>query len=199
MDDGPAGWGLPAATLHRAPASALPLPGAGFTSLTCVQVLMHVSNPLAVLREMSRVATPGASVALTVWGPPERCALGIFGAALGPLLGLASGPAFVAATPRAGVGGPPPIGAEGRLAGLAGLAVRVAEDVRCAFDYPDQDTLLTSVTASELGRRARAVAGTRQVRRAVLAAVEPHRLPDGGYRLGNTFRLVVGAAPGPHG
>jgi SAM-dependent methyltransferase len=186
----------------------LPLPDRAAAAVACLQVLMHVPNPLAALRELARVARPGAPVVVTVWGPPEQCAVGAFGRALAPLLGAgrpaartgpvpgrvptpAGGPVALAAPT------PPALSAPGRLArlaGLAGLEVTATLDVGCAFDYPDERALLAGLYAAELGRRAVARAGRAPVRRAVLAGLAAHRTEDGGYRLDNTFRLLAARA-----
>jgi SAM-dependent methyltransferase len=182
---------VPEAELSLGALPSLPRPDAAMAAVTCVQVLMQLANPLTALRELARVAAPGAPVAVTVWGPPEECAVGAFGRALEPLLG---GPP---PGTRPGPPGPPPLSAEGRLAklvGLAGLEVDLVEDVRCAFDLVDECALLAALYSAELGRRAVEVAGRAPVRRAVLAGLAPYRTADGGYRLENTFRLVVGVA-----
>jgi len=197
---------VPEAELSLATLPSLPQPDATMAAVTCVQVLMQLANPLAALRELARVAAPGAPIAVTVWGPPEQCAVGAFGRALEPLLGgLAGGRGSAAevrppgaragATTVAAAPGPPALSAAGRLAklvGLAGLEVDLVEDVRCAFDFVDERALLATLYNAELGRRAVAVAGRAPVRRAVLAGLAPYRTADGGYRLENTFRLVVG-------
>jgi hypothetical protein len=141
----------------------------------------------------------GAPVVATVWGPAEECAIGAFGRALAPLLD-APPPATTSAsrtTSTRPAAGPPPLHHTGRLAklvGLSGLEVERAEDVRCPFDYPDERSVLAELYATELGRRAVASAGRARVRRAVLGALASYRRPDGGYRLTNTFRLVVARA-----
>lgn len=166
--------------------AALPHPSGAFDAVTCVQALMHIPNPLRALREAARVARPGAAVAVTVWGPEEDCEVRAFGAALSPLLPRA--PA------RAGPVGPPPLGADGRLAklaGLAGLTVRETGAVSAAFRFPDSDALLRTAVASALGRRALHRAGGSAVRRAVLDGLARYRGPDGGYHLDNTFRYLV--------
>lgn len=190
---------VPEASFSLASLPDLPQPDGAMAAVTCVQVLMQLANPLAALRELARVAAPGAPVAVTVWGPPELCAVGAFGRALEPLLGGPPPGARSAGSPgspgRASAQGPPALSAEGRLAklvGLAGLEVDVVEDVRCAFDLVDERALLAALYGAELGRRAVEVAGRAPVRKAVLAGLAPYRTADGGYRLENTFRLVVG-------
>ena len=173
----------------------LPLPDHAVAAVTCLQVLMHVANPVAALRELARVARPGAAVVVTVWGPAEQCAVGAFGRALAPL--LAGRPTSPSARPVSAAPGPPPLSAPGRLARLAelaGLEVTAAHDVGCALDYPDERALLAGLYAAELGRRAIARAGRAPVRRAVLAGLAEYRTGTGGYRLDNMFRLLAARA-----
>jgi SAM-dependent methyltransferase len=181
---------VPEARLRRAELTDLPVPDGHAAAVSCVQVLMHLPNPLAALRELARVAAPGAPVVVTVWGPPERCAIGAFGTALTPLFGA---PPWMAAR-GGGSGSPTPeLSTEGRLgqlAGLAGFSSVTEQDVVGAFDYPDERAMLSSFYASEVGRRAVDVAGRPAVRRAVLAGLARYRRPDGSYRLENTFRMV---------
>lgn len=182
---------VPEARLRQADLHDLPVPDNEANAVSCVQVLMHLPNPLPALHELARVAAPGAPVALTVWGPPEQCAIGAFGTALSPLLGA---PPWESA--KAGTG-PPALSAEGRLAKLAtlaGLVVDAQEDVLAVFDYPDERSMLAGLYAAEIGRHAVAVAGRPSVRRVVLAGLARYRQPDGGYRLANTFRLVAARA-----
>ncbi|MGH3838524.1 MAG: class I SAM-dependent methyltransferase, partial [Pseudonocardiaceae bacterium] len=127
---------------------ALPYPAARFDVVICVQSIMHVTNPLTVLREAARVARPGAPVVITVWGNEENCDIRAFGRALSGLLPRAAG--------RGQGMQLPPLSAEGRLerlATLAGLTVREAGEVVCPFRYPDEDTLLRDLLGSGLGRR----------------------------------------------
>ena len=49
-----------------ASALALPFADASFDSLLCTEVLEHLRDPVAALREMARVARPGARLLLTV-------------------------------------------------------------------------------------------------------------------------------------
>ena len=51
-------------TFLEADAARLPFPDASFDMVTCQTVLIHVNDPVAVLREMIRVLTPGGLIAL---------------------------------------------------------------------------------------------------------------------------------------
>lgn len=202
---------LPEADLRLADAHELPWPDAAFGLVTLVQVLEHVTNPIAALREAGRLCGPGGRVRATVWGRADECDVGEFGRALAPFLPggapppadrRASGPAATAGPPgraRAGaVSGPPPLTEPDRLrkvTGLAGLRVRDLREVVCAFDYADADALAGPVLDSALGRRALAGSpGPRAVRRALLDGME--RFREGtGYRLHNTFRVLDAAPP----
>jgi SAM-dependent methyltransferase len=50
----------------------LPYPDASFDRLVANMVLMLVPDPAVALRQARRVLTPGARLALTVWGRPEQ-------------------------------------------------------------------------------------------------------------------------------
>ncbi|HEX6404515.1 MAG TPA: class I SAM-dependent methyltransferase [Pseudonocardiaceae bacterium] len=181
---------VPEGTFDVGDILALPYPAASFDAVICVQSIMHVTNPLTVLREATRVARRGAPVVITVWGKEENCDIRAFGQALAGLL------------PRAGDQGPgrhpPPLSADGRLerlARLAGLAVTEVGEVTCPFRYPDQRALLRGLLESSLGRQALRVASPATVRRAVLEGLAGYRTSTGGYRLDNTFRYLVGSSP----
>ncbi|HZS20198.1 MAG TPA: class I SAM-dependent methyltransferase [Pseudonocardiaceae bacterium] len=169
---------------------ALPYPAARFDAVTCVQSIMHVSNPLTALREAARVARPAAPVVVTVWGKEENCDIRAFGQALSGLLPRAAGQV-------PGVH-PPQLSDDGRLerlAQLAGIAVMEVGDVKCPFWYPNEHALLRGLLGSGLGRRALGVASPGTVRRAVLEGLARYRTPTGGYRLDNSFRYLVGSSP----
>lgn len=169
---------------------ALPYLAATFDVVICVQSIMHVTNPLTVLREAVRVVRPGSPVVITVWGKEQNCDIRAFGLALSGLL------------PRRADSGqgmqPPALSADGRLerlATLAGLTVTDVGEVVCPFRYPDEETLLHGLLSSGLGRRALRVADPATVRRAVLQGLAGYRTASGGYRLDNTFRYLVGSSP----
>jgi SAM-dependent methyltransferase len=169
---------VPAATFLVGDAHDPP-PGP-FDVVAAVQLLAHVANPVAVLRGTARV---GATVAMTVWGREQECDVRAFGEALAPWL-----------PPRRSAGGPPPITEPARLrklVELAGMRIASLDEVNCPFDYPDEDALLGPLLSSGIGRHAMNRAGPAAVRAAVRQRLAEHRLPGGGYRLHNLFRVVV--------
>ena len=59
----------PAIDWRRGNAADLPFPAASFDAICCEQGLQFFSDPVQALREMRRVAAPGASVAVSVCRP----------------------------------------------------------------------------------------------------------------------------------
>jgi SAM-dependent methyltransferase len=180
---------VPEGTFDVGDILALPYPAARFDAVTCIQSIMHVTNPLTALREAARVARRGAPIVITVWGKEENCDIRAFGQALSGLLprAVGQGPGMR----------PPPLSADGRLerlARLAGLAVTEVGEVKCPFWYANEHALLDGLLESGLGRQALRVASADAVRRAVLEGLAGYRTSTGGYRLDNTFRYLVGSS-----
>ncbi|WP_157944149.1 class I SAM-dependent methyltransferase [Blastococcus atacamensis] len=151
-----------------------PPPGP-FDVVAAVQLLMHVSDPVAVLRRAGRV---GGVVAATVWGRDRECDLRVLQEALAPS--------------RPGRG--PAVSEPARLRAMAeraGLVVERLEEVSVPFDYADDDELLDPLLATPVGRSAARRADPDALRATVLEALEPYRTGNGAYRLQNLFRVLV--------
>jgi SAM-dependent methyltransferase len=157
-------------------------PAGPFDVATAVQLLMHVPDPVAVLAAAAGV---GAVVAATMWGREDECDVRVFGEALAPWLGprTPSGPSITEpAVLRA-------------VTERAGLEVERVDEVRCPFDYADEDDVLGPLFASALGRAVGRTAGPVALREAVLERLAPYRTAAGGYRLENVFRVLVARRP----
>lgn len=157
------------------------VPPGSVDAVATVQVLTHVADPVAVLREARRAVRPGGRVAATVWGRPGECDVRLFGEALAR---------WVPPPPQPGH----PLTSPARLQAVArraGLEVTAVDAVVCAFEYPDPEALLGPLLASGLGRAAVARGGRAAVRRAVSDALEARRTDAGGYRLDNVIRVLV--------
>ncbi len=159
-------------------------PSGPFDVVAAVQLLMHVADPVAVLRRAGRV---GGVVAATVWGRERECDLRVFGEAFAPWLGPR----------RPGRGSPVSEPARLRaMAERAGLAVQRLDEVVVPFDYADEDEILRPLLASAMARTVARRVDPGTLRAAVLEHLEPFRTGDGGYRLHNLFRVLVAHATG---
>jgi SAM-dependent methyltransferase len=155
-----------------------PPPGP-FDVVAAVQLLMHVRDPLAVLRRAGRV---GGVVAATAWGRERECDLSVLDDAFAPWLGPR----------RPGRGSPVSEPARLRaMAERAGLAVERLDEVQVPFDYADDDELLQPLLASASARAVARRVDPVTLRDALLERLAPFRTGDGGYRLQNLVRVLV--------
>ena len=155
-------------------------PAGPFDVVVAVQLLMHVANPLVLLRA---AGAAGILVSVTTWAGEDECDVRAFGEALSPWL-----------PPRPPRTGPPPVTEPDRLwqlAGMAGLADPVVGEVVCPFRYPDEDALLAPLFGTGIGRHAINRGGPDAVRRAVVERCAEFRRPDGSYLLLNRFRVLT--------
>jgi SAM-dependent methyltransferase len=77
---------LPGADLREGDLEALPFSDGSFDAVTAFNSMQYASDPTAALREVRRVAVPGAPVAITTWGAPEQCEMRAVLGAIGSLL-----------------------------------------------------------------------------------------------------------------
>jgi SAM-dependent methyltransferase len=161
----------PEADLRVGAMDALPWEDGTFDAVTGFNSLQFADDPVATLREWTRV---GGSVAACVWGPREECEVNVVESALRAL----------AEAPE------PPARFCERLAAVAedaGLALRAHETVSVPFEVPDEERLLLAFLFD-----ARAYgAEERAAREVILAAAAPFRRRDGSYRFENAFRYAI--------
>jgi ubiquinone/menaquinone biosynthesis C-methylase UbiE len=65
--------GLTTISTRRMDAETLDYPDAGFDVALCALGLMYVPDPLAAIREMTRVLAPGGRAVAAVWGGRANC------------------------------------------------------------------------------------------------------------------------------
>jgi SAM-dependent methyltransferase len=178
---------VPEADVQVGEMERLPYDADSFDLVTGFNSFFFAADIVAALREARRVAKPGASVVIQVWGRPERC----------DLEAQKQVARRYAPSPPPDAPPPPQLWEPGVLEGLAseaGLTPESAFDTSYAFEYPDEETVARLLTApiglAELAGPAREPA----LRRDIIDALAAYRLPDGSYRLNNEFHYLVARA-----
>ncbi|WP_326700093.1 methyltransferase domain-containing protein [Streptomyces sp. NBC_01754] len=130
------------------------------------------------------LAGRGATVVLTGWGPPERCATA-------PVLRVAARLAESARTPPPGGWRPALRDDLEEVAARAGLKPDGSGRVSCPFGYADVDSAVRGLLATGLFDAATRATGPSQVEEEVAEALRPHLRPDGTVWMPNVFRYLV--------
>lgn len=149
---------VPEADLRAGDMESLPYEDDQFDVVAGFSSFFFAADMVAALREARRVAKPGASVVVQVWGPPERNALE-------PMKKVARG--FLPAQ-RPNAPPPPELSQPGVLeaiAQVAGLTPQSTFDLNYAFEYPNEQALADELTAPMGPSRSRATARARCARR----------------------------------
>jgi ubiquinone/menaquinone biosynthesis C-methylase UbiE len=175
---------VPQAELRVGDAESLPFEDDSFDAVAGFNSFFFADDMVAALGEAGRVARPGAPVLVQVWGRPERCDLTPMLAAVGAL------------RPRDPQPGPerPPLWKPGvleQLATAAGLSPESSFDLRTAFEFPDEQSLLRHMLAPGGVTEAIRNSGELKVTDAIARALEPRRRPDGSYRLENEWHYLL--------
>ncbi|WP_372789795.1 class I SAM-dependent methyltransferase [Paraconexibacter sp.] len=169
---------------------ALPWADDSFDVVTGFNSFFIAADMTNALREARRVARPGGTVALTVFGRPERCQSTEVFSALKRFAPPGTGQASSA--PSA-----PGLHEEGVLearATEAGLTPRHATYLPFAEEYPDLATMLRGYLAAPPFVRAARAAGEDAVREALSEALRPLETPSGRYRLRDEVRVLIASA-----
>jgi SAM-dependent methyltransferase len=175
---------VPEADLRAGDMESLPFADDAFDVVTGFNSFFFAADMVAALREVGRVAKPGATVVIQVWGPPGRCDLSAMKDAFRKLL----------PPPDPDAPQPPPLWKPGvleEIATAAGLTPESSFDTAWAYEYPDEDALARAMLAPGLVVEAIRVAGEQPIRVAILEALEPYRTADGGYRLENEWHYLL--------
>jgi SAM-dependent methyltransferase len=178
---------VPGADLRVGDMQFLPFEDNVFDVVAGFNSFFFAADMTAALREAGRVAKPGAPVVIQVWGDPERCDLTAMKGALRTFM-----PA-----PSPDAPPPPRLWSPGVLEAMAadaGLTPDTAFDVSWPFEYADEDALARGMLSPGGIDAATRAHGEAAVRAAILDALEPYRMPDGGYRLQNEWHFLIARA-----
>jgi ubiquinone/menaquinone biosynthesis C-methylase UbiE len=165
----------------------LPWTDDSFDIVTGFNSFFIADDMVQALREARRVARPGASVAMTVFGRPERCQSTTVFSALRQFAPSPSQPT------QAG----PALHQEGVLEALAteaGLAPKEAGYLPFTEEYPNLETMVRGYLAAAPFVRAMRAAGEDAVREALTEALRPLETPAGRYRLDDEVRYLIATA-----
>ena len=178
---------LPGARLEHGDLEILPFEDDSFDVVTGFNSFQYAADPVAALQEARRVSKPGGKVFIMTWGEPGSMEVTAMVAALKPLLppmpANASGP-FALSEP----------GKLEEFATSAGLTPREVFDVESPWIYPDLDTALKGLGSSGVAFKAAETSGQAALDAAHEAALAPFVQPDGSYRIGATFRILMAEA-----
>ncbi|MGZ2357365.1 SAM-dependent methyltransferase [Streptomyces sp. 372A] len=124
-----------------------------------------------------------ATVVLTGWGPPERCATEAVLRVAGRLADDGRGPG-------GGWRGPRRDDLED-VAFRSGLRPDGSGRVACPFGYADMDSAVRGLLSTRLFEAAVRATDRWQVEKELTEALHPHRRPDGTVWMSNVFRYLV--------
>jgi ubiquinone/menaquinone biosynthesis C-methylase UbiE len=173
---------IPGGDLRVGDMERLPWQDDSFDVVTGFNSFFFAADMARALREARRVARPQASVAITVFGRPERCESTPVFASLGQL------------PPSQSAGEDPALHEEGVLEALvseAGLTPREAGYVDVPEEYPDLETALRGYLAAGPVVRAVRALGEPAVRDALTESLRPLRTSTGGVRLEDELRYLI--------
>lgn len=177
----------PEADIRHGDIEQLPFDDDSFDVVTAFNSVQYAADPTAALRDIRRVAKPGARVAVVTWGTADQCEMRVVLGAIGSLL----------PPPPPGAGGPFALAATGALEALvesAGLTAERSIDVPTPYIYADADTAIRAQLSSGPARMAINVAGLDATTAALRDAVASATQADGSIRLDNVFKVVVARA-----
>jgi ubiquinone/menaquinone biosynthesis C-methylase UbiE len=166
----------------------LPWADDSFDVVTGFNSFFIAADIVNALREARRVARPAASIAMTVFGRPERCESTPVFASLAQFA-----PSRSNEETQDGLA----LHEDGvleRVAAEAGLTPIEAGYVQVPEEYPDLETMLRGYMAAAPFVRAARAAGEEAVREALSQALQPLEISDGRYRLEDELRYLIAVA-----
>ena len=178
---------VPEADVRVGDMESLPYDDDTFDVVTGFTSFFFANDMVAALREAGRVARPGGTVVVQVWGAHERCSLEAMKEIARPYFP----PRPPDAPPDPDLSVP---GALEALAAAAGLAPETTFVSSLAYRFPDEETLARALVAP--AGLALLVGPDREAeaKAAIVTGLAPYRTADGGYVLENEFRYLLARA-----
>jgi SAM-dependent methyltransferase len=178
---------LPHADLRVGDMEALPYEDDTFDLVTGFNSFFFANDIVAALGETARVAKPGATVVIQVWGPHEHNDLEAMKEIARPF--MPPRPADAPAEPDYSQRG-----VLEDLATQAGLTPQEAFDTSWAFEFPNEETMRRALVAP--AGLALLVGPDREneFKDALSAGLASYQDPDGSYRLQNAYHFLIARA-----
>ena len=163
---------------------SLPFDSHSFDAVVAANSVQYAGNRVAAIRELSRVATPAATIAIGLFDEPDRVDLSAILSAMGRAL------------PEPPKGdGPFGLSGVGKLEGLvqeANLELVGGGEVNLAFVYRDLDEFWTGMISGGPPQAIMDQVGEEKLKEAVLTAIAPFVTDTGEVRMeNNSFRYLV--------
>jgi SAM-dependent methyltransferase len=178
---------LPGADLRIGDIETLPFDDATFDRVCTFNAIQYAVDPAVAVAQVARVCRPGGTVAIGIWGEPERCETEALFARLRSLAPPPPGtPAPLACSDR---------GVVESLLTRAGLTVTGGGEAACPFTFTDLDAAWEAHASAGPFQRVMDVAGADAVRTVFGDTLEADRKPDGQLRQDNVFRYVIATKP----
>jgi SAM-dependent methyltransferase len=169
----------------------VPWPDHCFDVVTGFHSFFLAEDMVGALREARRVARPGGTLALTIWGRPDRCdSTGLFASMRRLVEGDAAAPDDSepkAPRPRA-LHEEDVILGTARQAGLQPTELAFFQYVE---EYPDVETMARGMLAAPPGRAASRASSPNAVRAALAEAAQPRVTDTGTVRLREELRYLI--------
>ena len=166
---------------------ALPFDDDSFDAVIAANSIQYAEDRIAALRELARVATPEARIAVGLFASPEKVDFRVIFAAIRDAL----------PEPPTGDG---PFGLSGsgvldRLVARAGLNVVDSGEVNLPFAYPNIEVFWQALVSGGPVQGALDLVGEDALKQSVLEAIEPHITDSGAVLLENNSFQYVTATP----
>jgi SAM-dependent methyltransferase len=162
----------------------LPYPDHTFDLVTGINSFQYAANPVRALEEAYRVLKPDGKLGVAIWGKAAECQAAVYLKALGALM----------PPPPPGTPGPFALSEDGaleRLVSDAGFQPGLRQRVSSPFLYANLDSALKGLLSAGPAQRAILHTSHEAAVEAVTNAIAPFRTESGGYRMENTFYILV--------
>jgi SAM-dependent methyltransferase len=180
---------LPHSEFKTGEMEELPYGNNSFDIVTGINSFQFADDIVKALTEARRVSKPGGQVIAAVWSKPEDCDASIVFAALGP---------YMPPPPHQKISDKKPLFTQGVLEGLAGeagLKFKSADEIKCIWNFDNEEIAVRGMMSAGLIQLAIKNAGEEKIKETISGAMKQFSAGSGKYVMKNTFRCIVTENP----